>query len=171
MPEGILRYSKQSLTDLLKWQRVWVRKKFPKGELKKEVVTWEVPNTPFTIEGLLWQISEVYHWVRVGILEMRKSNGTQIGYPKFESGSDSVEERIEQFLEMNRALQKKVEDLSDEELNSMITHMGPSGEQTVPLGYVVAQDVFITTGTLYNISFIHGLKRRMEGEKQKWPPY
>ena len=164
-------FTKQFLVSLLKWQRIWIKKNFPENTLSTEEASWEIPDTPFTIEGLLWQVSEIFNWLRVAILEMRKRDGSPVGFPKFQPGSMTVNERIEFFLEENRKIERKVESLSNNELTSLITHLGKHGEQTVPLGQVVAEDVFLTNGYFSMILSFKDLKKRIEGEEQKWPPY
>ncbi|MHA2407684.1 MAG: hypothetical protein ACXACA_04885 [Candidatus Ranarchaeia archaeon] len=171
MTEEKIHFSKQGLVALLETERSWVRKVFPEGKLTQETVVWNVPDTPYDIEWLLWHISESHHWVRVAVLEMRKRDGEPIGYPKFEAGSSTGEERIEAFLAESKKFQKKVEEMSEKELNENITHLSMFGEQTVPLAQVVVEDIMHVIGHLNVISFIKGLKGRKEGEKQKWPPY
>ncbi|MHA1917640.1 MAG: hypothetical protein ACTSUV_04925 [Candidatus Ranarchaeia archaeon] len=182
MSEKKKEFSKKSLVTLLEMERIWISKLFPKGYLTDEMGVWEVPNTPYTLNWLLWHIAESHNWVRIGVLEMKKEGGEPIGYPKFKSGEFSVDERISIFLKESRELQKKIESFSEKELSKMTTHLSmfgkqkdPSGsvfaKQTVPLGQIVYEDVFHVIGHMNVISYIKGLKGRMEGEKQKWPPY
>jgi hypothetical protein len=177
-----IKFTKDGLTALLETERIWMRKLYPPGYLPEEVSVWDVPNTPYTVEWLLWHIGESHNWVRIGVLEMKKEDGEGIGYPKFKSGEFSVDERIDQFLHESRELQKKVESFSEKEINTLTTHLSmfghrqdPTGsmfaKQTVPLGQIVYEDAFHVLGHMTTISYIQGLKGRMEGEKQTWPPY
>ncbi|MHA1917099.1 MAG: hypothetical protein ACTSUV_02160 [Candidatus Ranarchaeia archaeon] len=171
MSESQIKFSKSGLKSLIEMERVWIRKVFPENSVSEDVGIWDVPNTPYSVEWLLWHLSESHNWVRNAVLGMRKKDGKPIGYAKFKSKEFKVDERIEIFLKESKKLQEKVESISEEELNEMTTHLSMFGEQTVPLAQIVYEDIYHVIGHMNVISYIKGLKGRMSGEKQKWPPY
>ena len=82
-----------------------------------------------------------------------------------------MQEYIADYKTQNKELEETVLKMSSEHLNSSQTYMSMWGEITIPVGQIIMNDVFHIIGHINVISFARGLRGRIQGEHQKWPPY
>ncbi|MHA1713260.1 MAG: DinB family protein [Candidatus Ranarchaeia archaeon] len=164
-----MAYTAEMLVQLLQDEREWTDKVLSK--IDETLLEWPIPNTPYTVSWLLWHIGESHHWVNHGVLQMKKEDGEPIGYPKWEKGSKTIQEYIEAFKKQSKDLEETVSKMTEQQLNTKQKYLSMWGDAVLPVGQIVVEDVFHVIGHLNVISFARGLRGRIQGEKQKWPPY
>ncbi|MHA1861764.1 MAG: DinB family protein [Candidatus Ranarchaeia archaeon] len=162
-------YTPETLTQLLKDERKWADRVFAK--ISEDLLDWPIPDTPYTVSWLLWHLGESHHWVNHAVLQMKKEDGTPIGYPPWERGKKTLKEYIRDYKDQSQDLEKTVSHMTTEQLNTPQKYLSMWGEITIPVGQIITNSVFHIIGHLNVISFARGLRGRIQGEKQKWPPY
>ena len=162
-------YTVNMIKELLQDEREWADKVLAKAD--DSLLDWEIPNTPYTVSWLLWHIGETHHWVNHGVLKMKKEDGEPIGYPKWEKGKTKLQEYISIFKKESEALESTVATMTEDQLNTKQKYLSMFGDAELPVGQIVIEDIFHVIGHLNVISFARGLRGRINGEQQKWPPY
>ena len=157
------------IIQLLENEREWADKVL--ANIDESLLDWPIPDTPYTVSWLLWHIGETHHWVDHGVLQMKKEDGNPIGFPQWEKGKYTIPEYISDFKKYNKELADTVSKMTTEQLNTKQKYLSMWGDSELAVGQIIVEDLFHVIGHLNVISFARGLRGRVQGEKQKWPPY
>ena len=161
-------YEPDQLADIIHEVRIW----FEDGlqNIQKDIGDWHAPNFPYTINEMLWHIAESDWFTREHIID----GNVTAKYPPYSPDKDFNYWKGE-YLAQNQMLENRIRQLSREEVNAEIEFPGVDGagrdHPVMPLWRQVLRINFHTVSHIGTCRILRGLKGRLSGEKQNWPPY
>jgi len=161
-------YTPDQIADIIREVRIWFEDSF--GRIGSEIGDWKTPNFPYNINEMLWHIAESDWFAKehivLGHLEAK--------YQPYTPEKDFSYYKAE-YLSQNKALEEAVRKITSEQINAEMEFPGADGvgrdHPLMPMWRQILRLNFHTVHHIATCKIIRGVKGRLDGESQKWPPY